>query len=82
MVVGIAEAIQALGEAVKSGFSFASKCKENQSETELLKDRKRLQKAVDYSEKIIEIMYKYLPLYDQEDSEELTNLVEKFCKYN
>lgn len=82
MLIGISKAVEAFGEAVESGFSFATKCKENQSETELLKDRKRLQKAVDYSEKIIEIMYKYLPLYEQEDSEELTDLVKKFCKYN
>lgn len=82
MINGIPKAVEALGEAIKSGFSFAAKCKDKQSETELLKDRKRLQKAVDYAEEIIELMYKYLPLYQEEDSEELTGLVRKFCKYN
>ena len=82
MIIAIIKAIEAIGEAIKNGFSFATKCKENQSETAILKDRKNLQKAVNVSEEIIEIMYKYLPLYEPEDSEELVDLVRKFCKYN
>ena len=82
MPFDFAKAIEAVGNAFNSASDCFKTSKEHQSETELLKDRKRLQKAVDYAERIIEIMYKYLPLYQEVDSEELVSLVRKFCKYN
>ena len=66
----------------KNGFSYAEKVKEKQSETAILKDRKNLQKAVDIAEEIIEIMFKYLPLYLEQDADDLQKLVKKFRKYN
>lgn len=82
MVFDITKAIEKVGEAIKNGFSYAEKVKEKQSETAILKDRKNLQKAVDISEEIIEIMFKYLPLYLEQDVDDLQKLVKKFRKYN
>lgn len=82
MVFDFAKAIEKVGEAIKNGFSYAEKVKEKQSETAILKDRKNLQKAVDISEEIIEIMFKYLPLYLEQDADDLQKLVKKFRKYN
>lgn len=82
MAFDFAKAIEKVGEAIKNGFSYAEKVKEKQSETEILKDRKNLQKAVDISEEIIEIMFKYLPLYLEQDADDLQKLVKKFRKYN
>lgn len=82
MVFDFAKAIEKVGEAIKNGFSYAEKVKEKQSETAILKDRKNLQKAVDISEEIIEIMFKYLPLYIEQDADDLQKLVKKFRKYN
>ena len=82
MVFDITKAIEKVGEAIKNGFSYAEKAKEKQSETAILKDRKNLQKAVDISEEIIEIIYKYLPLLTEDDSEKINGLIKKFRKYN
>ena len=82
MVFDFAKAIEKVGEAIKNGFSYAEKVKEKQSETAILKDRKNLQKAVDIAEEIIEIMFKYLPLYLEQDADDLQKLVKKFRKYN
>ena len=82
MVFDITKANEKVGEAIKNGFSYAEKVKEKQSETAILKDRKNLQKAVDIAEEIIEIMFKYLPLYLEQDADDLQKLVKKFRKYN
>lgn len=78
----LTNAIEAIGNAVKSVFDSFTTFKKKQSETAILKDRKNLQKAVDISEEIIEIMFKYLPLYLEQDADDLQKLVKKFRKYN
>lgn len=78
----LTNAIEAIGNAVKSVFDYFITFKKKQSETAILKDRKNLQKAVDISEEIIEIMFKYLPFYLEQDVDDLQKLVKKFRKYN
>lgn len=75
-------AIEAIGNAIKSVSDSFTIFKKRQSETAILKDRKNLQKAVDISEEIIEIIYKYLPLLTEDDSEKINGLIKKFRKYN
>ena len=75
-------AIEAIGNAIKSVSDSFTASKKRQSETAILKDRKNLQKAVDISEEIIEIIYKYLPLLTEDDSEKINGLIKKFRKYN
>lgn len=75
-------AIEAIGNAIKSVSDSFAIFKKRQSETAILKDRKNLQKAVDISEEIIEIVYKYLPLLTEDDSEKINGLIKKFRKYN
>ena len=76
------EALEVIGNAIKSISDSFAVIKKRQSETAILKDRKNLQKAVDISEEIIEIMFKYLPLYIEQDVDDLQKLVKKFRKYN
>lgn len=75
-------AIEAIGNAIKSVSDSFGIFKKRQSETAILKDRKNLQKAVDIAEEIIEIIYKYLPLLMEDDSEKINGLIKKFRKYN
>ena len=75
-------AIEAIGNAIKSVSDSFSIFKKRQSETAILKDSKNLQKAVDIAEEIIEIIYKYLPLLMEDDSEKINGLIKKFRKYN
>lgn len=76
------EALEVIGNAIKSVSDSFAVLKKRQSETEILKEKKRLKKAVDIAEEIIEIMFKYLPLYLEQDADDLQKLVKKFRKYN
>lgn len=78
----LTDAIEAIGNAIKSVSDNFYILKKKQSETAILKDRKNLQKAVDISEEIIGITSKYIPLYTEDDSEEYLKLLKKFRKYN
>lgn len=82
MAFDVAKAIEKLGEAVNSGFSYAERCKERQAETEIIKDRKKLQKAVDCAEHIILIAYRYFSTFSKDDQDEFKDYFEKFLKYN
>lgn len=76
------EALEVIGNAIKSISDSFAVFKKRQSETEILKEKKRLKKAVDIAENIIQLIYKYLPLMTEEDVEDFKKYVEKFKKYN
>lgn len=76
------EALEVIGNAIKSISDSFAVLKKRQSETEILKEKKRLKKAVDIAEDIIQLIYKYLPLMTEEDGEDFKKYVEKFKKYN
>lgn len=76
------EALEVIGNAIKSISDSFAVLKKRQSETEILKEKKRLKKAVDIAEDIIQLIYKYLPLMTEEDVEDFKKYVEKFKKYN
>ena len=76
------EALEIIGNAIKSISDSFAVSKKRQSETEILKEKKRLKKAVDIAENIIQLIYKYLPLMTEEDVEDFKKYVEKFKKYN
>lgn len=75
-------AIEKLGEAVSSGFSYAERCKKHQSETEIIKDWKRQQRAIDSAEYLILIAYKYFNTFNEDDKEEFKKHFENFWKNN
>lgn len=82
MAFDVAGAVEKLSEAVKSGFRFAETAKEKQSETAILKDRKKLQKAVNYAEQLILLMYPYFKPKDDKEQKVFENLLEKFLENN
>ena len=82
MVFDVAKAIEKLSEAVKSGFRLAETAKKHQSESAILKDRKQLQKAVNYAEQLILLMYPTFMAKDEKEQKEFENLLEKFLENN
>lgn len=82
MAFDVPKAIEALGKATEKGFSYAEKAKERQSETEIIKDRKKLQKAVNIAEHIILLAYKYYFMFSKDDKKDFENLLEDFLKVN
>ena len=82
MAFDVPKAIEKLAEAVKSGFHYAEEAKEHQSETEVLKDKKKLQKAVNAAEELIIMMYPYYTPADNEEERKFAKLLKKFLENN
>ena len=78
----IPKAIEKLTEAVNSGFRYAEESKERQSETEVIKDRKKLQKAVNAAEELIILMYPYFNPQTEEEERKFAKLLKKFLENN
>ena len=78
----IAKALEKIGEAFKSLFDFAETAKNRQSETEVIKDRRKLEKAVNAAEKMFNIFFQYFEKLSDEDKKEIEKLLEKFQKNN
>ena len=82
MAFDVPKAIEKLAEAVKSGFRYAEEAKERQSESEILKDRKKLQKAVNAAEELIIMMYPCYTPADDEEERKFAKLLKRFLENN
>lgn len=78
----IPKAVEAVSNAVKGIFDFASTAKEHQSETQIIKENKRLKKASDIAEKIISLGYKYLDYFNEKDRKKFVKLHDDFKDNN
>lgn len=76
------KAFESALDAIKSVFDYAGTAKEHQSETEVIKDKRDCEKAVNIAEKIIKIAEIYKPDMNYVHRLELSLLIEKFNKYN
>lgn len=72
------DAIQSVGEAFTSLFNWLRTNKEEQSETQLIKDKKRLKDATNIAEEIFVITDKYKDFFMAEDKEKYDKLRKKF----
>lgn len=79
-MLSISVAVEAVSNAVKSVFDFASTAKENQSETEVIKEKRDLEDAVNTAEEIIELFHKYQTYLSDDDWKSFKKLVKKFNK--
>lgn len=82
MWLGISAAVEAFFKTLSSGFDFASTAKEHQSETQIIKENKKLKKASDIAEKIISLVYKYLDYFSEKDRKKFVNLHDDFKDNN
>lgn len=82
MPLDITEAVKAIGEAFKSLFDFAKTAKTRQSETQIIKELKKLEKAVNAAEKMFNIFFQYFEKLSDEDKKEIEKLLEKFQENN
>ena len=79
-MLSISAAVEAVSNAIKSVFDFASTAKENQSETEIIKEKRDLEDAVNTAEEIIELFGKYQTYLSHDDWKSFKKLVKKFNK--
>ena len=78
----ISDAIKSVGEAFASLFDFAETAKTRQSETQIIKELKKLEKAVNAAEKMFNIFFQYFEKLSDEDKKEIEKLLEKFQENN
>ena len=82
MPFDVAKAIEAVGNAIKCISDYAKTAKKRQSETQIIKELKKLEKAVDTAEKMFNIFFKYYEQLSEDDKEEIEKLLEKFQENN
>ncbi len=76
----IKDAIKSVGEALTSLFNYLSSQKETQSETQIIKDKKRLKEATNLAEQIFAITDRYKEFFIAEDTGNYNKLRKKFDK--
>ncbi len=74
--------VTALSNMLSNFFKLKTTQIENQSEINIIEDKKDYKKATDIAEKIIEIAKKYKKEMTFKDRLQLFRLCEKFQKYN
>ena len=82
MPFDVAKAIETVGNAVKGISDYAKTAKKRQSETQIIKELKKLEKAVNAAEKMFNIFFQYFEKLSDEDKKEIEKLLEKFQKNN
>ena len=66
-MLSISAAVEAVSNAIKSVFDFASTAKENQSETEIINDKKDCEQANNDALKALKIADKYKEYFTMKD---------------
>lgn len=82
MPFDVAKAIETVGNAVKSISDYAKTAKKRQSETQIIKELKKLEKAVDTAEKMFNIFFKYFDKLEEEDQKAIERMLKKFQRNN
>lgn len=76
--MAITEAISKVGDAVKGIFDYVKETKTKQSETQIIKDKKRLKDASNIAEDIFTITDQYTQTFSLDHQKEYKKLREKF----
>ena len=78
----VPKAVESVSNAIKGIFDYASTSKEHQSETQIIKDKKRLKKATDIAEDAFKLMFKNFECLPEKEQDKLKDLYDDFLEYN
>lgn len=81
-MLSISAAVEAVSNAIKSVFDFASTAKENQSETEIIKDKRNLKEATNTAEEAFKLFFRYYDALTDTDKKKLKKLYDDFLEHN
>lgn len=76
------KAFESALDALKSVFDFATTAKENQSETEIIKEKRDLKKATNIAEYAFKLIFKYYTSMSESDQKKLKTLYDDFLDSN
>ena len=82
MPFDFSDAIKSVGEAFTSLFNLLNAKRNRQSETQILKELKKMEKAVNTAEKMFNIFFKYINELSPEDKDSIIKLLTKFQENN
>lgn len=74
----VPKAVESVSNAIKGIFDYASTAKEHQSETQIIKENKKLKEAVNIAEEILEITSRYELHFSDVDWKRYKKLKKKF----
>lgn len=78
----VPKALEAVSNAIKGIFNYASTAKERQSETEIIKEKRNLKKAVDKAEQAFKIVFRNFECLPEKEQERFKDLYDDFLEYN
>ena len=70
--------IEVIGETITSLFNYLTKSKEQQCETQIVKDKKRLKRATNIAQQIFQITDRYTDNLNQQDYRKYKKLRKSF----
>ena len=76
------KAFESALDMLKSVFDFATTAKENQSETEIIKDKRNLKEATNTAEEAFKLFFKYYDALTDADKRKLKKLYDDFIEHN
>lgn len=82
MSFDVPKAVEAVGNAIDSVSDCITTRKKRQSETEIIKEKRDLKRAVNAAEKMFKISARYLENFSDEDKKDYDELYNEFIKYN
>lgn len=81
-MLDIPKAVEALSNAIKGLFDFASTAKEHQSETEVIKEKRDLKKATNKAEEAFKIVFRNFECLPEKEQERFKKLYDDFLDFN
>lgn len=76
------KAFESALDALKSVFDYAGTAKENQAETEIIKEKRDLKKATDKAEEAFKIVFRNFECLPEKEQERFKDLYDDFLDYN
>lgn len=74
--------LASISNSVTAITKYLTTSKEKQSESEVIKEKKSLKKAVDIAEQMFKIAFKYIDVFNKKDKNKFEELHEDFLENN
>lgn len=74
--------VKSISDSITAIANYLTVSKDKQLETEIVKEKKSLKKASDISEKMFQIVLKYVDTFEEKDKKRIEKLYDDFLEKN
>ena len=74
--------LKSISDSITSIVNYLTVSKDKQLETEIVKEKKSLKRASDISEKMFQIVLKYVDTFEEKDKKRIEKLYDDFLEKN